>query len=329
MVERDKEFCLTTVGGVAVGLVALKDKTMANARKQKETKAHVDDIFLQNIVIFFNIKRGGGVAFFYQMKKQKTQESIHVVSFKRIKKQNNEYISRGNLIEYSNGTFQLLSNDWSVASDIISKFDASWLIEKCEKSLMLDSAMLSTNKLNAAREMFGECVLYQILDVIVKRYYEKYPSSVARWVLFGLPPSILGRYSVVEQITDVESEIQSLHFNFCTQIHRLSAPLQNWYALILLLLKHGNIKSISISDISYSPVSACLAWKGLSEKSKCPKFLEKIYNIEKQVLILLAMANRRRKQRKTIFSCLPVDILRHILFPLICWSLPFNIPIIL
>jgi hypothetical protein len=265
------------------------------------------------------------------MKKQKTQEHIHVVSFARVNKQNGEYISRGNLIEYSNDTFQLLSNDWSVVSIVLSKDDALWLIQNSVKIPVFDFGLLSTNKLNAAREILGERVLFQILDIIVKRHSRRknQAHAIAQWVLFGLPVSIVQRYSILEQITNAESEIQSLHFTFCTQVHRLSAPLQNWYSLVLLLLKYGNIKDMSISDISYSPVSACLAWKGLSGKEKCPKFLQPIYNVEKQVLILIAMANRRKKQGKTIFSCLPVDILRYVLFPLICWSLPFNIPIIL
>lgn len=265
------------------------------------------------------------------MKKQKTKENIHVVSFARVNKQNGEYISRGHLIEYNNSTYQLLSNDWSVVSVVLSKEDALWLIQNSVKTPVFDSGLLSTNKLNSVREILGEIILFQILDIIVKHHVQRrnHLTEILQWVLFGLPIFIVQRYLILEQNANVESEIQTLHFSFCTRVNRISAPLQNWYALILLLLKQGNIKSISISDISYSPVSACLAWKGLSPKSECPKFLEKIYNIEKQVLILLAMANRRQKQGKTIFSCLPVDILRHILFPLICWSLPFSVPLIL
>lgn len=232
------------------------------------------------------------------------------------------------LIKFSNGSFFMLSPGWDMLSGPLLESDIlknKFVTKKAKAEQGI--AFLNVTKIYNLISIAGKPVTYSLLACLVENNPEYTKEHFVMWLVKGVPMFIMQPFIEKFNILnfDLNSILSAIDINdiyselLCSKQHVISVVYS-------VLKQFGKTqRMVLIKNKAWTTVKHVLAWKGRLAEVTHP-VLSNISNMENNSVFQLLLA---RKQRNCLFNLLPLDILRYHLVPLICWSLPISLPLIL
>jgi hypothetical protein len=232
------------------------------------------------------------------------------------------------LIKFANGSFYMLSPGWDMLSGPITEsgiLKNQFVTKKAKAEQGI--AFLNVTKIDNLICIAGKPVTYSLLACLVESNPEYTKEHFVMWLVKGVPMFIMQPFIEKFNILDFDLNNMLSTIDINDVYSGLSCSKQHVISVVYSVLKQfgKTQRMVLIKNKAWSTVKHVLAWKGRLAEVTNPVLLS-ISNMERNSIFQLLFG---RKQRNCLFNLLPLDILRYHLVPLICWSLPISLPLIL
>lgn len=277
--------------------------------------------------MFIFFKKERSCLFFGNMhKRQKIETSDIVVSCTFVSPHQIDQRGQFYLLKFEDGVLRLLTPHWDFLSNPVDEAYVKQHMPVASNIVVKPGfAFINFVKLANLKRIVPVATFNSILFCIIESNKQYTKENLIVWLMKGIPFSILVPFIRELQIIlpdEKQGMLDRLHFNsIYSEI--LFSTEHVIIALYAILRNCGNAP-IVFKSRDWSIVKAVLIWKGMLKDKTC-LLLNDMYNFELKGILLLLLA---RKNKHYLFGPLPVDLIKYILVPLICWSLPIQIPLL-
>lgn len=259
-------------------------------------------------------------------KRQKIETSDIVVSCTFVSPHQMDQRGQFFLLKFKDGILRLLTPHWDFISNPV---DTAYLKEHMPVASDIvvkpGFAFINFVKLANLKRIVTVATFNSILSCIIDSNKQYTKEHLVLWLMKGISFSILVPFITEMQINLPDQKqvmLEGLHFN--SIYSEILFSTEHVIIALYAIIRNCGKAPISLKSRDWSIVKAILIWKGMLKDKTCLS-LSDIYNFELKGILLILLA---RKNKHYLFGQLPVDLIKYILVPLICWSLPIQIPLI-